>query len=283
MIQDDLPCQMQLWILEIHQGQSVSSRLLYGWIIPNPFANGTWYKADVETNWAPIPLAKHCILSLNEQTGFDFKGSDCGRLGNLEWIVFPLEEREEIPDYFSTVTQQVECQRDIGIKVREISCREVDVFLNSVPQSPGSLLLMLNGTERLFAYAEWIFHIRVQANWKNGEIHELSVLRRQIFDEMRACWSSDLAIPQKHDVIIRLCGPSAGSWAKDIYKDLMIPLVQDGKLTSDEAILFWIDLLLEKMKGDDKGRISFYHLTDQPLTELCAFIMPSLSLKGWQS
>lgn len=53
VIQDDLPCQMQLWILEIHQGQSVSSRLLYGWIIPDPFANGTWYKADVETNWAP--------------------------------------------------------------------------------------------------------------------------------------------------------------------------------------------------------------------------------------
>lgn len=268
VIQDDLPCQMQLWILEIHQGQSVSSRLLYGWIIPDPFANGTWYKADVEANWAPdskaykakilkysfytkgiivaslitemlqgtpvsqicrklqlteppdnlnhftlgssadliarnyaarpvvfletqslnrhyqefvrpmqspssdIPvvvgslfrlnklqlwgeeefgehpldcadsLAKHCILSLNDQTGFDFKGSDCGRLGNLEWIVFPLEEREEIPAYFSTVTQQVECQRDNGIKVREISCKEVDVFLTSVPQSPGSLLLM---------------------------------------------------------------------------------------------------------------------------------------------
>ena len=159
----------------------------------------------------------------------------------------------------------------------ELLCSK-NTIVSSIP-----LLLELNETERLFAYAEWIFHMRIQANQKNGELYKQSVLRRQIFDRMRAGWPSDLLIHQNHDVILRLCGPSAGSCANDIYKDLMIPLVQDGRFSSDEAILFWINLLLEKMKGDDKDRISFYYTTDQPLTELCAFIMPSLSMNEWQS
>ncbi|MDM5310338.1 VPA1262 family protein [Peribacillus frigoritolerans] len=130
----------------------------------------------------------------------------------------------------------------------------------------------LNPIERLFAYAEWIYHIRVQAN-RRGETEELKKVRLGIFQLIIQNWQADLTEYDKSSLINRLCGPSKGSWASDIYEELMIPLVQADMLSSDEAILFWMELLIEKLEG--KG--SFHLQTDQPLTELCAKLYSKLS------
>ena len=105
------------------------------------------------------------------------------------------------------------------------------------------------------------------------ETEELKNVRLVIFQQIIQNWQANLNEYDKCSLINRLCGPSKGSWASDIYKDLMIPLVQAGMLSSDEAILFWMELLIEKLEG--KG--SFYSSTDRPLTELCAKLYSGLS------
>ncbi len=42
-------------------------------------------------------LTKTCLSHLAEETGLDFKGTDAGRLGNLEWLTFPAADEHENP------------------------------------------------------------------------------------------------------------------------------------------------------------------------------------------
>jgi hypothetical protein len=108
---------------------------------------------------------------------------------------------------------------------------------------------------------------------RGGETEELKNVKLGIFQQIIKNWQTDLKEYDKCRLINRLCGPSKGGWASDIYQDLMIPLVQAGLLSSDEAILFWMELLIEKFEGKDP----FYGPTDQPLTELCAKLYSELS------
>lgn len=130
----------------------------------------------------------------------------------------------------------------------------------------------LDPIERLFGYTEWIYHIRVQAN-RLGETEELKNMRLGIFQQMIQNWQLNLTEYEKCNIINKLSGPSKGSWASDIYMDFLSPLVEADMLSSDEAILFWMELLTEKLEGKD----SFYRSTDQPLTELCAKLYSELS------
>lgn len=75
-------------------------------------------------------LAKYCILALAEQTGLDFKSSDSGRLGNLEWMAFPLHNKDKAPADWAVIKGEVSFQKPNGVLVKAISSREVEVFLN---------------------------------------------------------------------------------------------------------------------------------------------------------
>lgn len=144
-------------------------------------------------------------------------------------------------------------------------------------------LIELDQTERIFAYAEWIYHLRVKSNRKGSESQDIKDVRIKIYEQIRVNWYDKLLECQKKAILRRLCGPSVGDWAKDIYHDLMLYLVQDNKITNDEAILFWINLMLQKIEGNKNKDISFYAPTDITLTELCASILPNLSEESWNS
>lgn len=144
-------------------------------------------------------------------------------------------------------------------------------------------LTELDKTERIFAYSEWIYHLRVNANRKGNESLEIKNVRISLYELIRVNWNDNLSKCEKKAILHRLCGPSAGSWATDIYLDLMLYLVQDKKISNDKAILFWVNLLLEKIEGSKNKNVSFNAPTDSSLTELCASILPNLSEESWNS
>ncbi|TBX66049.1 VPA1262 family protein [Bacillus toyonensis] len=142
-------------------------------------------------------------------------------------------------------------------------------------------LTKLNNNERIFAYSEWVYHLRVQANRMGFESQEIKDIRISIYQQIRENWPNNLSKAEAVVILQRLCGPSTGGWSKDIYHDLMLCLVQDNNITSDEAILFWINLFLEKVEGGKDNKISFYAPRDILLIELCASILPDLSEESW--
>lgn len=142
------------------------------------------------------------------------------------------------------------------------------------------LLHELRPIERLYAYAEWIYHFRISVNTKGLESEPQAELRKNIFLMLQSNWQTELSSVQKTEIIYRLCGPSVGSWTNDIYHDLMVPLVANQVMNSDEAVMLWIDLLLSKIYQDKKSE-SFYGATDRPLTELCARLLGTLTDKAW--
>ncbi|WNF35240.1 VPA1262 family protein [Bacillaceae bacterium IKA-2] len=144
-------------------------------------------------------------------------------------------------------------------------------------------LIELAETERILAYSEWIYHLRVEANRNGFESEEIKTKRKIIFSQIIENWHDKLSKNEKEWIINRLCGPSVGSWAKDIYCDLMTKLVDDNKMIAGEAKLFWVSLLMDKIKVSEvkNNDISFYAQTDIALTELCASILPTLSDESW--
>lgn len=140
----------------------------------------------------------------------------------------------------------------------------------------------LSNNERILAYSEWVYHLRVKANRMGIESQEIKDVRISIYEQIQKNWPNNLSKSDEVDILRRLCGPSAGDWSKDIYYDLMLRLVQDKKVTSDNAILFWINLFLGKIEEGKDNRVSFYAPTDIPLTKLCARILPDLSEESWE-
>ena len=113
------------------------------------------------------------------------------------------------------------------------------------------------------------------------ESKEIKDVRINIYKQIQECWPDNLSESDKNYILRRLSGPSIGAWSKDIYHDLVLGLVQDQKIESDESILFWINILLEKIEGSKGGYVTFYAPTDILLTELCASILPNLSKESW--
>ncbi|MES5869067.1 VPA1262 family protein [Bacillus cereus group sp. RP32] len=142
-------------------------------------------------------------------------------------------------------------------------------------------LTKLNKNERILAYSEWIYHLRVKVNRMGAESQEIKDVRISIYQKIRENWPNNLSKADAMVVLRRLCGPSVGGWSKDIYHDLMLYLVQDNNMTSDEAILFWINLFLEKVEGDKDNNISLYAPRDILFIELCANILTDLSKESW--
>lgn len=143
-----------------------------------------------------------------------------------------------------------------------------------LPSSNGLDFLDLKYNERIYAFAEWIYNLRIEANRLGKESLEIASKRKAIFSMIQNIWPENFS--GKGSAIMRLCGPLKGSWSKDIYHDLLLSLVAENKITKDDAILFWFDLLLEKIESRD-NKVSFYAPTDVPLTELCSSILFDLS------
>lgn len=177
----------------------------------------------------------------------------------------------------SLLLSKVPSLRGLGSQAKWFQINDVEN-----PSSPTLYdLTKLNNNERIFAYSEWVYHLRVEANRIGFESEEIKDKRINIYQQIQKNWPNNFSKSEEVAILRRLCGPYAGSWSKDIYHDLMLCLVQDNNMTSDEAILFWINLLLEKVEGDKDNRISFYTPTDILLTELCASILPDLSEESW--
>jgi|GEM_PF-2922092 len=131
--------------------------------------------------------------------------------------------------------------------------------------------------ERLYALAEWVFELRIRANQSNRpENEELKNIRLKIFIKIRQVWVENLSAEELRDVVHRLSGSIEGSWAISTSNELLLPLVEDNKLTVDEIAQLWLTILFERLEAcisatihkpdNQSSRSWFDELTDRELT-----------------
>jgi hypothetical protein len=132
----------------------------------------------------------------------------------------------------------------------------------------------LEAHERLHAMGEWVGALRVKANREGRRDSEpRAAMRRAIFEAMQAAWPR---VPPNTDflrkIAARVGGPIEGSWAVSTTTELLLPLVQDGRLTWRSLVDLWSAVLGERWSGEGAH---FYADTDANLSEAYALVVAS--------
>lgn len=130
----------------------------------------------------------------------------------------------------------------------------------------------LNSLEKLLSYTEYVYNLRISMN-KLSKNSDLEYNRRKVYEKIILNWYINIDKDLRNKLFNKLSGVNKGAWSVEIYNELMIPLICSKKLTSDEASLFWINLLLEKIEDSN----FFYSKVDNMLTNLCAHLFCNLS------
>jgi hypothetical protein len=155
--------------------------------------------------------------------------------------------------------------------LRAIVAYNLSPLHNSQPnlQESFSALENLCEIERIYALAEWVFGIRVRANQKSMEDEELRELRLAIFNQIYQNCPSDLSQEQLRSVARRLSGPSEGSWAVSTTNDLLVLLINNGKLQIDQVTNLWLSILVDQIEAEGSAINS--GTVDWELTHACAW------------
>jgi hypothetical protein len=145
------------------------------------------------------------------------------------------------------------------------------------------LLRLLSPDEHLHALAELVHELRIQANREERESEAVAQLRRTLFREMIAHWPAGMAADQLQALVRRQSGPLEGSWSGSTTRDLLLPLVDGGKLEDDAVAHLWLTLLTKRLEsnldpgGDSESRGTkghhYFASTDAELTESCAWVL----------
>lgn len=127
------------------------------------------------------------------------------------------------------------------------------------------LLNGLNNFELILTLSAWVYHLRVQANRKNkSENDELMTLRQILFGKIREVYNPQ-EIPVSllsQSVVKYLGGPSGGDWALSTTNDLLIPLMNGGKISHKDIADIWLNMLLKYLKNDSYFNSSVRELND---------------------
>lgn len=157
-------------------------------------------------------------------------------------------------------------------------------------QTAFRVLQILNDPERTHTLAEWVFGIRVEANQENMENTRPKELRLAIFDEIRRTWPAKLPQEELRAIVGRLSGPGEGRWAVSINNELLVPLIEENKLTVDDVAQLWLTILIERLgervcaasPKQESRHLNFYAETDQELTDVCGWILANLAPESRQ-
>jgi hypothetical protein len=92
-----------------------------------------------------------------------------------------------------------------------------------------------------------------------------------------------MAADQLRAIVRRQSGPLEGSWSDSTTGDLLLPLVDGGKLENAAVTHLWLTLLTERLEsnldpgGDSENRSTkgydYFASTDAELTETCAKVL----------
>lgn len=153
----------------------------------------------------------------------------------------------------------------------------------------------LQPIERVHALAQWVFELRVKANVKNyQEDTELRQIRLAIFDKIRQAWLNNLSQEELRDeelrdIVRRLSGPIEGSWALSTTNELLLPLVQENRLTINEIAQLWLTILFDRLKSHvstterkQEGETShsyFFAPADEELTYVCGWTLANATVE----
>lgn len=104
--------------------------------------------------------------------------------------------------------------------------------------------------EQNYTLAEWVFELRVRAN-QSGRLkdEDSKQIRLAIFNQMRKLFSEDIKDRDLIGILRRLSGPSEGDWSVSITNDLLIPCINESRLSVEQVTEFWLSLLFEKFKA----------------------------------
>lgn len=145
----------------------------------------------------------------------------------------------------------------------------------------------LDPQERLVAIAEWIGHLRINANRNDGEGPETRTLRAALMNHLVQRWPDNVGQDLLLDVVRRAEGPIGGRWVADTTSDLLKPLVEAQKSSWQTVCRVWLALLKPRMLETTDGRATFSEKSDIPLTEvvaqMCAAFGDPRDLEPWET
>jgi hypothetical protein len=138
--------------------------------------------------------------------------------------------------------------------------KKAESLIEAIP-----LLNGLNNFEIVLTLSAWVYHLRVQANRNNNsENNELMNLRQMLFGKIREVYNPQ-EIPVSllsQSVVKYLGGPSEGDWALSTTNDLLIPLMNGGKISHKDIADIWLNMLLKYLKNDSYFNSSVRELND---------------------
>ncbi|MBW4420140.1 MAG: hypothetical protein KME13_13055 [Myxacorys californica WJT36-NPBG1] len=102
--------------------------------------------------------------------------------------------------------------------------------------------------EQLYAFAEWIYQIRIQENVRPENSEKLKALRLSIFQQMVQVSPGNLSNATLKQVVCQASGPIVGSWARSTAVELLKPFVQSGKLNANQVSDTWMSILYRPLK-----------------------------------
>lgn len=157
-----------------------------------------------------------------------------------------------------------------GLGVASIGRRVIDL-LEPGTNSDLAGLALLPLENRICAFAECTYRLRVRANRAGGETDRDRHIRSILFALLSELWPQ--ARPNLREIVFHLEGPTIGKWASSTTFDLLLPLVEKHHLALHEVVDLWTGELTRRWLGLLTGTHYFYVNADGPLTLLVAKLM----------
>lgn len=156
---------------------------------------------------------------------------------------------------------------------------------NLLLQDTFTAINKLQEIERIYTLAEWVFELRIRANVNKDKDADYKRLRLQIFDQINFIWSVNFTQEDLRDIVRRLSGPREGSWSKSTTNELLLPLVQNNKLTFDQIVQLWLTILFEQLEAhvsatSHKENLLYFSVwRDRELTNVCGWVLANSTVK----
>lgn len=151
----------------------------------------------------------------------------------------------------------------------------------SWPADVGHSLIskLLDPTERVTSIASWVSDLRVTGNQSGAvEPEAITEARKRYFEWMIESWPDTMEKDKLAAIIQRCEGPGrTGTWADTTINDLLLPLVEHGKLSGASIIDYWLNEQEQRLKQLLSDRYHFYGGSDIRLADVYAWILATSS------
>ena len=133
-----------------------------------------------------------------------------------------------------------------------------------------NILQKLDESEQIHSLCEWIWSLD-RPNAANGkeDFEILDHIRAIVIDGIKDVWPKNMAQDGFFSIIVRLTGESGNVRSNYTVNNILLPLVDLGKLKLISIADFWLD----SMRNILSTEVKFYASHDQEFTDVCGWFL----------